>query len=354
VQLAFRAKSLVVSMLGIFRVVCLILVVLLPGTERAQTQDFYSGKTLTVIAGFPPGGGVDGEMRVLTKYLGKYIPGQPAIIARNMPGAGGIVLANHLYTFVAPDGLTLAMPGRSGFLLSNVVHQKRIRYDLTRFSYVGSAGSAVNALWLHRRTGIRSLADLRRAKKTIVIGALNPRSENAIAPKVLAKYEGWPLKVVTGYPGFGEVMIAIERGEVDGLFSHEGSVANLRPDIIASGTIKAIVQSSAFYPNVPVLADVVRNAKAKALLSLVTAPSHIGLPLLGPPGMPADRLAILRKSYWQVMDDKAYRAEAARRGLPVERAIRGAELQKIIAESLSGVPEPIVKEYMAFSGVKPK
>jgi tripartite-type tricarboxylate transporter receptor subunit TctC len=269
-----------------------------------------------------------------------------------MPGAGGIVLGNHLYNSVAADGLTLAMPGRSGFLLSNVVPQKGISYDLTRFSYVGSAGSAANALWLHKRTGIRTISDLKRAKKAVVIGALNPRSENAIAPRVLAKYEGWPLKVVTGYPGFAEVMIAIERGEVDGLFSHEGSVVNLRPDVVSSGTMYAIAQSFDFFPKVPLLSDAVANAKTKALLGLVTTPSHVGLPLLGPPGIPAERLEILRRSYSRLVNDKDYQAEAAKRGLPAGRAIPGPELQKIIARSLTGVPEALVKEYLAFSGIK--
>ena len=223
------------------RIIGLCVVALL--STPVGAQDFYAGKTLTVIAGFPPGGGVDGEMRMLSKYLARYIPGQPTIVSRNMPGAGGIVLANHLYNAVAPDGLTLGMPGRSGFLLSNVVPQQGISYDLTRYSYVGSAGSAANALWLHRRTGVSSIAELRRTKTEIVIGALNARSENAIAPRVLASYEGWPLKVVTGYPGFNDVLIALERGEVDGLFSHEGSVANTRPDLIASGAVKPVVQT---------------------------------------------------------------------------------------------------------------
>jgi tripartite-type tricarboxylate transporter receptor subunit TctC len=320
----------------------------------AQESNFYAGKTLTIIAGFPPGGGVDGEMRILAKYFSKYIPGHPAILPRNMQGAGGIILANYLYTSTAPDGLTLGMPGRSGFLLSNVVPQKGISYDLTRFSYVGAAGSAVNALWVSSKTGIQSLADLKAAKKDIVIGALNARSENAVAPKVLAAYEHWPLKVVTGYAGFHEVLIAMERGEVDGLFSHEGSVANSRPDMIASGFVKPIVQSYEAFPNVPVLADVVTNGKTKALLGLVTTPSQIGLPLLGPPGIPADRLDILRTSYMRLMDDKEYRAEADKRGLPVGRAIGGAELRRLIAQRLFGVPEPIVKEYLAFTGIKAK
>jgi tripartite-type tricarboxylate transporter receptor subunit TctC len=318
----------------------------------APAQDFYAGKSLTVIAGFPPGGGVDGEMRILTRYLVRYIPGHPSIVSRNMPGAGGLVLANHLYNSAAADGLTLGMPGRSGFLLSNVVPQPNINYDLARFSYVGSAGSAANALWLHQRTGVTSLAELRRSKKEIVIGALNARSENAIAPRVLASFEGWPLKVVTGYPGFNEVLIALERGEVDGLFSHEGSVANSRPDLIASGAVKAIVQSHDAFPGIPVLADVVADSQARALLGLVTTPSLVGLPLLGPPGIPPARLEILRASYMRLMEDKEYRAEADKRGLPVGRALAGAELHRLIVQSLSNVPERIAKEYMAAAGIK--
>jgi tripartite-type tricarboxylate transporter receptor subunit TctC len=322
--------------------------------DAGESAEFYAGKTLTVIAGLPPGGGVDGEMRVLAQHFAKYIPGHPAIIARNMPGAGGIVLANYLNSSAAADGLTLGMPGRSGFLLSNVVPQKGIGYDLTKFSYVGGAGSAVNALWLHRRLGITSIAELKARKVDIMIGALTARSENAIAPRVLAMYEGWPLKVVTGYAGFQEVLIAIERGEVDGLFTHEGSIANTRPDMIAADTLKPLVQSYESVPDVPILTDVVVNADARALLALVTAPSRIGLPLIGPPGIPAERLDILRQSYAQLMEDADYRAEAERHGLPVGRAVGGAELQGLVARSLAAVPEPVVKAYLNFTGLKPE
>jgi tripartite-type tricarboxylate transporter receptor subunit TctC len=336
----------------IVRIVAIILLALATTTITAPAEDFYAGKTLTIIAGLPPGGGVDGEMRVLARYFAKYIPGNPTIVARNMPGAAGIILANSLYNTAAVDGLTLGMPGRSGFLLSNVVPQKGVGYDITRFSYIGSAGGAANALWVARRTGVSSLSALGGASKPIVIGALNPRSENAIAPKVLAQYEGWPLKVVTGYGGFNEVVIAIERGEVDGLFSHEGSIANSRPDMIASGALRAIVQSSDAIAGVPLLSDVIDKPETKALLGLVTAPSEIGLPLLGPPGMAADRLENLRASYRQLMADADYRAEADRRGLPVGRAIGGAELQRLIAQTLAAAPPAVVKDYLALAGIK--
>src|SRR5262249_3692903 len=157
-------------------------------------------------------------------------------------------------------------------------------------SYVGGAGSAVNTLWLSRKSGIGSLAALKAIKREIVIGALTARSEDAIAPRGLAAADGWPLKIVTGYGGFSEVLIAVERGAVDGRFTQEGSIRNARPDMITSGLLPPIVQAYAGMPNVPVLADVVSNADAKALLALVTTPSRIGLPLLGPPGIPAERL----------------------------------------------------------------
>jgi len=325
---------------------------MLAPANAAEGSDFYAGKTLTLIAGLPPGGGVDGEMRVLAQHFSKYIPGHPTIVARNMPGAGGIVVGNYINSVAVPDGLTLAMPGRSGFLLSNVVPQKGISYDLNKFSYVGGAGSAVNALWLNRKLGIASIAALKARKPDIVIGALTARSENAIVPRVLANYEGWPLKIVTGYGGFSEVLIAVERGEVDGLFTHEGSIANSRPDMIAAGTLRPLVQSFESQPDVPVLADVVTNPDAKSLLALVTTPSQIGLPLLGPPGIPADRLEILRQSYMRLMADEDYRAEAERRGLPVGRPVSGSELQALIKRGLSSAPEAVVKAYLAFTGLK--
>jgi tripartite-type tricarboxylate transporter receptor subunit TctC len=313
---------------------------------------FFAGKTLTVSAGLPPGGGVDAEMRVMTRHLSKFIPGHPTIISKNMPGAGGIVLANWLYTTAAPDGLNLGMPGRSGFLLSNVVPQDGIAYDLAKFSYVGSGGSLVNLLWFSKTTGIKTVADIKTAKKEIVFGALQPRAEDAIVPKVLAQYEKWPIKVVYGYPGFSEVLIAIERGEVDGCFTNETSIKNTRPDMITSGLVHPVAQSFAGPPNLPVLSDIASDPKEKALLGLLSTPSRIGLPLLGPPNIPADRLAVLRESYMKLMADQEYRDDAEKRGLPVGRPVGGEEMQKIIAASLQSVPQAVIKEYLAYTGTK--
>jgi tripartite-type tricarboxylate transporter receptor subunit TctC len=322
----------------------------LAGGDPARADDnFYAGKTITLIAGFPPGGGVDGEMRIVARYYAKFIPGNPTVVAKNMQGAGGIILANHLYNSTEADGLTIGMPGRSGFLLSKIVKEKGVNFDLAKFAYVGSAGSTNSIFWLRREAGINTIEDLKKSKTEIVIGAWSARSQNAVVPKILNQYEGWPFKVVHGYPGTNETVIALERGEIDGLYSHEGSIQNTRPDLITSGRIKAVLQTFEEMPNVPVLDSFVTNEKERALLTLMNTPSRIGLPLLAPPGIPAERLDILRKSYDQLVKDKEYRDEAERRGLPVGSALTGAELQKLVAQHLSSVSDDVLQEYLAFT-----
>jgi tripartite-type tricarboxylate transporter receptor subunit TctC len=318
--------------------------VMFPDRSDAQEGQFYAGKTLTLYAGMPVGGGVDDEMRLAARHLSRFIPGQPTIIARNMPGAGGVVLGNYLRHNAAPDGLTLGMPTRSGFLLSNVVKQSAINYDLTEFSYVGGAGSNSVTLWLRKAAGIANLSDLRKSRKEIVIGGLAPRTQSALLPRVLAKYEGWPFKVVHGYPGFNEVLIAMERGEVDGLFT-AGQIS--RPDMVTSGVVIPVLQSMEEHPGVPLMADAVSDSNARALLGLLLAPSRIGLPLMGPPNIPAQRLELLRRSYLQMTADRDFRDESEKRGMPVGRALGGAELHKLVADNLSSVPENVVKEYLS-------
>lgn len=321
------------------------------GPAAIGQETFYAGKTVTIIAGYPPGGGVDGELRVLARHISRFIPGTPTIVAKNMPGAGGIILANHLYNNIVADGLTLGLPGRSGFLLSNLVRREGTNFDLAKFEYIGGAGGTNSILWLRRETGVNSMADLSKGRE-LVLGAWSARSQNAIVPKILAKYRGWPFKVVHGYPGTSEVLIAVERGEIDGLYSHEGSIQTARPDLLKSGGIKPIFQTYKELQGVPILSDTVKDAKEGALLALLSAPSRIGLPFLAPPGTPRERVEILRAAHAQMVKDPSFQEEARKRGLPAGQAIAGADLQKLIAETLSSVAPDTLKEYMSYMEVK--
>ena len=334
------------SKIGITLFAGLMAFVLFPTTPSYAQSDFFSGKTILLYVGFSPGGGVDSEARIAARHLSRFIPGNPTILVKNMPGAGGIVLANHIYKGVEADGLTLAMPGRSGFLLSKIVKDKNVTYDLAKFAYIGGAGSTNSILWLRKDSGITNVAQLKAAKKEIVVGAWSARAQNAIVPKVLQKYEGWPFKVVHGYPGTNEVIIAIERRELDGLYSHQGSVQSIRPDMIEKGVLVPVVQTFEEFPNVPTIDSLITNPKERALLGLLSAPSRIGLPLLAPPGIPADRLEILRKSHALMVQDKEYLEEAEKRGLPAGQPIGGEELQKLIAQSLTSAPDDVLQEYL--------
>jgi tripartite-type tricarboxylate transporter receptor subunit TctC len=318
-------------------------------TPLSAQSNFFAGKTIQLYVGFSPGGGVDGEARIAARHLSRFVPGNPSVVVKNMPGAGGIVLGNHMYRAAEADGLTLAMPGRSGFLLSNVVKDKNVTYDLAKFAYIGGAGSTNSILWMRNDSGITNVAQLKAAKREIMLGAWSARAQNAIVPKVLRQYEGWPFKVVHGYPGTNEVILAIERREVDGLYSHQGSIQNLRPQMIANGDLIPVVQTFEELPNVPTIDSLITNPKEKAVLGLLGAPSRIGLPLLAPPGIPPDRLEVLRRSYALMVKDKEYVEEAEKRGLPVGQPIDGEELQKLIAQTLSSVPDDVLQEYIALT-----
>ena len=341
--------------IGFFQTMLIVLAAVAAfAVPQARAADaYYKGKNLTLYAGYPPGGGIDNEMRTIARFYENFIPGKPNIIAKNMPGAGGLVLGNYLYTKAKRNGLEIGMPGRSGFLLANSIGHKGARYVLTEFTYIGSTASTNSILWLSARAGIKSLEDLKKAKKTIVIGGLSARSQNIVVPKVLAKYHGFPFRPVHGYPGMNAVLLAIERGEVDGLFSHEGSLQSTRPDMIKDKKVIPIFQTFPFEPNLPLISSFVTDPEAKALMTLLNAPSRVGVPLLGPPAMEKGATAILRKAHQAMTKDKAFRVYAAKRGIHVAPST-GPELQAFIAANLVKVPKSVVKQYKAYTKRKKK
>jgi tripartite-type tricarboxylate transporter receptor subunit TctC len=308
----------------------------------ALAQDYYRGKTITLFAGQPPGGGIDSEMRLVAHYLGKFIPGEPNVVARNMPGAGGMVLGNHLAGVARPDGLTLGMPGRSGFVLAPVINAGDVKYDLRKFTWIGSSASTNYILWLRRTTNIRSLDELRAAQRPIIIGGSGAGTANSVVPEVLAKYEDIPFRVVRGYPGTNQAVLAMERGEVDGVFLHR---ASMRPDLVESGLSVPIFQTFAIEPGLPVLERFVTHPREVALLNLLNAPQRLGLPLIAPPGLPEDITRLLRQSYVQMVASKDYLDEAARRAIDVGRPNTGEELADYVSKNLAAFPADTIREY---------
>src|SRR5215813_1706739 len=282
----------------------------------ARAQDFYKGKTITLMAGQPPGAGIDSEMRLVAQFLGRHIPGEPSIVPRNMPGAGGLILGNHLYGVAKPDGLTLGMPGRTGFVLAPIISAADTKYDLRKFTWIGSSASGNLVLWMRRQANIKSFDDLRRANRQIIIAGSGSTTSNSIIPEVLAKYENVPVKVVRGYTGIIDAVFAVERGEADGVLCQRASI---RPDMLSSGGVVPVFQLFDMEPGLPILEHLVADAKEKALLEFLSAPQRLGLTVIAPPGLPDELTRVLRQSYLRMVASREYHDEAVKRGFDVGR-----------------------------------
>jgi tripartite-type tricarboxylate transporter receptor subunit TctC len=306
-------------------------------SSEARAADFYRGKTLTMVVGFAPGGGVDTQARTIARHLVQFIPGQPNVIVQNMEGAAGAVAANFLNR-AAPDGLTISTPGRSWFV-EGVVRGASIGFDPTRFTYIGSAGGSNSVAYVRASTGIRALDDLKTSRQTVTFGSLASTTPTAMVPLMLAGL-GMPVRVVLGYVSTARVLVALEQGEIDAVFTVADSFAR-RQDLIAKAIIVPILQSKPGLPDLPLLRDVL-PPRDRPLLTLVMGTDSFGLPLVGPPGLAPELTEILRKAFIDMVADKDYQADAEKADLPVGAPLDGAQLAAMINDlAASATPETI-------------
>jgi tripartite-type tricarboxylate transporter receptor subunit TctC len=312
----------------------------------AQAQEYYRGKTISMFAGRPPGGGVDAEMRLIAHHLALHIPGKPIIVPKNMPGAGGVALGNHLFGVAAPDGLTLGVPVRTAFLLAPVTGNPNARYDLQKLTWIGSAASSNFILWLRKEEGVTTLEQLRNHKRLLVIGGSSGGNSDTVVPELLLKYENLPFKVVRGYPGTAEQQLALARGEIDGMFTER---ASFRADPVASGLAVPILQTFATEPGLPTLNEVARHPMEKTLFKLFEVPLRVGLAVVAPPELRADITGTLRSSYLRAVSSNDYLAEATKRGFDAGRPNPGQEIADYISKSLSNIPPDVIAEFRSYN-----
>jgi hypothetical protein len=315
---------------------------------RATAADYYRGKTLTLIVGFAPGGGVDSQARTIARHLVRFIPGQPGMIVQNMEGAAGALSANYINQRVAPDGLTVSTPGRSWFL-EGVVRGPAIGFDPTKFTYIGSAGGSNSVAYVRASTGIKSLDDLKAARMPVTFGSLAATTPTAMVPLLLADL-GMPVKVVLGYVSTARVLVALEQGEVDAVFTVADSFAR-RQDLIANRVVVPIMQSKPELPGLPLLRDLLPASKAD-LVALVMGTDNFGLPLVGPPGMAAEPTAILRQAFLDMVTDKDYQADAIKADLPVGAPLEGAALARMINELATSATPDTIAAYRRLAAAK--
>lgn len=304
-----------------------------------RSQDFYQGKTIRIVNYSKPGDSYDAWARLLSRHMPRYILGNPAIIVENLPGAGGLIALNDVYTRAKPDGLTLLFPPRH-FAIPQLVGEKNVRYDANKLTYIGSADSEAYILAIRPSHIVKRMEDLRKIATPVSCSATGKgaTSNDFLA---LLNWAGFKIKIVSGYASKGEQLLAYQRGEVDCV---PGSYSGSFIPPVEKGELKPLVQMAGrIFPDVPDILDVEMNNDAKTLFKIFTAPLIVGRPVVGPPGIPVDRVEILRKAFEQALRDPALLAEAKKQQLE-PAPLPAEEVAKAQREILSQ-PEKIARAY---------
>jgi len=314
-----------------------------PATGSAQTSP-YEGKTITIVVGFKTGGGYDRTARILARHMPKYIPGKPNIIVQNMPGANSITAANHVYAVAKPDGLTLGTFNRN-LVLAQLTGVKGVRFDLTKFTWVGSAASESTILTVRSDLPYKTFDDLKKSGKTLVIGATGPGANTYDFPLLLKELLGIDIKLVSGYSSSSDIMLAVERKEVDG---RAGSYSSLR-SFIDRDLVRPLIRARATEPGIeqlPVDENLAPTPRAKAIMALRSAPEVVGRPYVMTPGSPDAMVKMVREAFEKAIKDPELIAEAKKSKMELEY-ISGAETLKITQEVLTQ-PKEVVDEFRKY------
>ena len=307
-------------------------------------EDFYRGRTVKFIVGSNTGGGYDTYSRLLAAYIGKPIPGNPTVVVENMPGASGTKSANYIAEVAPKDGSVIGMFNQS-MPQRQMFEPDLIKIDLSKFSWIGAMNASTNVFIVWHTSGIRTVEDAK--KKQVVMGALSTVGGNSVYPLLLNYFFGTKFKVVLGYAGGNTIQLAMERGEVDG----RGAVvwSGLKagwPHWIKEKKINVLMQvgleKEPDLPDVPLFTDLARNEEEKAIFRFISSDAAMGFPVTAPPGIPADRLAALRKAFMDAMKDPELLKVVEERKLEIQPS-SGEEVQRVVQEMTSTPKEIIVK-----------
>lgn len=302
--------------------------------------DFYAGKTLRMLVGYGPAGGYDIYGRLVAEFLPKYLPGHPAIVTENMPGAGSFAAAKYMAEVAAKDGTVLGSLAQTFPLNSAVGGAGKVR--AADFHYIGRVTSSIDVAATLSSSGIRSIADVRA--KQFTVGASGRGSTTDIYPRALNAYGGTKFKIVLGYKGTNDILLAMDRGEIDidGAYGLPGLLAT-HPDWI-KGAAVLLYQSSlkrhALLPNVPALPELALSDEGRAVLRAIAATAEVGRSIIVGPGVPPQRLAALRAAFETMLKDPAFIAICDQRHLMLDPG-SGDDMDAIVKETFA-LPQPVL------------
>ena len=312
-------------------------------SASAQTGPSLAGRTVQVIVGFGPGGGFDLWGRLVARHIGRHLSGNPTVVVHNMPGAGGFIAANNIYNVAPKDGTAMALVA-SSTPLGPIFGAAGARFDSTRFTWLGTPTIDTNTCVAFNgpQVKVRTLNDLYETE--LVVGGTGPGAGTYAWPKGLSGLLGMKFKVIGGFPSASNVLLAMERGEIEGVCVT--GLVNLRPDWISNKTVNVLFQggaaSSTALKGVPFVADLAKTPEQRAAIEFLYAGENIGRPFFAPPDMPADRAKMLQDAFMATMRDPEFLADAKKQKLDVEPR-DGAHIAEVIRKAFA-TPKSIVDQ----------
>jgi tripartite-type tricarboxylate transporter receptor subunit TctC len=317
----------------------------------AQEQPFYQGQSVKIIVGFTSGGFYDRWSRLLARHVPKYLPGNPEMIVQNMPGAGGLIAANHMYSVAKPDGLTVGMLSY-GMYLDQLVGRKEVQYDVRKFGWIGSPEKSDVLMYMRSDSPYKTLDDVRKATTPPKCGSTGTAGTDYILARLLEDTLGLKIDTVLGYPGGSEIDLAVEKGEVQcrGLtaapyFGREPFISWRKRNFV-NVLVYGGLKRDPRIPDTPTIYEIFDQEKtpeeSRRVADVILRGGDFGRPWVVPPGTPMARVKMLRDAYAKVMADTALLDEAKKGKMEVE-PVSGEELQKLAETMLSHPPGVVAR-----------
>jgi tripartite-type tricarboxylate transporter receptor subunit TctC len=313
------------------------------GTAVSAEDNFYAGKTVQIVVGFTAGGGFDLYARVLARHMGRHIPGGPTLVVQNMPGAGSLRAANYIYNAAPKDGTAIAAFAPGVVIAPMLGNGEGAYFDAPKFTWLGSMSQDISVCAFNKTTGISSWQDMQT--KPATIGASDGGAESYVFPNMLRRLFNLPFKIVEGYPGSNEIILAMERHEVDGRCGWSwASLLSQNPSLLTNQEISVTLQLAQkrdkALQDVPLVMDLTADPLKKAVLQLILLRQTIARPFAAPPAIPANRAKLLRQAFAATMEDPEFLDDAKSLNLEID-PVPGADVAALLNE-ISTSPHEVI------------
>ena len=309
-------------------------------------------KTLTMLASHAPGGGYDAYARLYARHVGRFLPGQPTVVVRNMQGAAGVVMANFMASQAPRNGSMIGL-GPGSMATAALLGSQGARYDSREFTWVGSLNNDISVTVSRSDSPVSTLDEL--FTKELVVGGAGASDNSVVFATILSRMFGAKLKLVAGYNGSGDTVMALDRGEVQGIAGwNYSSITTMKPDWLRDKKINILLQMSLTrhpeLPNVATILELARDDRQREILRLIFAQSQMGRVVMGPPGMPKAIVEAHRAAFDRVLKDQEFLADVEKTRLEVSGPMAGAEVDQLVASLYRATPDRIKEAGVLLGG----